>query len=111
MTLLALFGTACTVISGPALAEAKIPNDEVSNIPKKAADNAAIQRVLNGVYQIAGVIAVIVIVVAGLQLVVGGDNPDNAARARMMIIYAAIGLVVVISAFVITQFIIRVGST
>lgn len=93
------------------MAEAKIPNDEVSNIPKKAADNAAIQRVLNGVYQIAGVIAVIVIVVAGLQLVVGGDNPDNAARARMMIIYAAIGLVVVISAFVITQFIIRVGST
>lgn len=90
--------------------EAKIPSGEVSNIPKKAADNAAIQRILNGIYQIAGVVAVIVIIIAGIRFITGGDSPDTVASARKAIIYACVGLVVVASAFVITNFIVGRAS-
>lgn len=76
-----------------------------------AADNTALKNILNGVYQIAGVVAVIIIIIAGVRMITGGDNPDSVATARRAIIYAAAGLVIIISAFVITQFVISAGST
>lgn len=82
-----------------------------AGVSKKAANNNALKNILNGVYQIAGVVAVIVMIVAGIRMITGGDNPDNVATARKMIIYAAAGLVIIISAFVITQFVINAGST
>lgn len=82
-----------------------------AGVPKRTADNNAFKSILNGVYQIAGVIAVIVIIIGGIRFIVGGDNPDNVATARRMIIYASAGLVIIISAFVITQFVINAGST
>lgn len=109
-TLLTLFGALCTSIITPVTLEAKIPSGEVSNIPKKAANNAAIQKILNGIYQIAGVVAVIVIIIAGIRFITGGDNPDTVASARKAIIYACVGLVVIASAFVITNFIVGRAS-
>ncbi len=109
-TLLTLFGVLCTTAMASTTLEAKIPSGEVSNIPKKAADNAAIQRILNGIYQIAGVVAVIVIIIAGIRFITGGDSPDTVASARKAIIYACVGLVVVASAFVITNFIVGRAS-
>ena len=87
-------------------AVAKIPSSEVGNVPKKVANNAALERILNGVYQLAGVVCVLVIVIAGLRFIIGGDNSDAVASARKAIIYACVGLVIIASAFVITQFII-----
>lgn len=75
------------------------------------ADNNALGKLLNGVYQIAGVVAVLTLIIAGLRMITGGDNPETVATARKAIIYACVGLIVIISAFVITQFVISVGST
>lgn len=104
--LLALFGGLTVGLVAPLMVEAKIPSSEVSNVPKKVANNAAIQRILNGVYQIAGVVAVLVIIIAGIRFITGGDNSDTVASARKAIIYACVGLVVIASAFIITNFIV-----
>lgn len=74
-------------------------------IPTGTAD-ATIGGVLNLVYFIAGLIAVLVIVFAGYTFATSSSNPGAIKNAKNMILYAVIGLVVVILAFVITQFII-----
>lgn len=60
--------------------------------------------VLNFVIGFVAVIAVIIIVVAGINMTVSQGEPGKVAKARNMIIYAAIGLVVAILAFAIVNF-------
>lgn len=47
---------------------------------------------------IAGVVAVIMIIVAGMQYVLSGGDTQKTARARGMIVGAVVGLVVIVSA-------------
>jgi len=63
-------------------------------------------NILNLFYFVTGIVAVIVIIVAGFTMTVSGNNPTNVAKARNAVLYAAIGLVVVLSAFSITHFVI-----
>lgn len=67
--------------------------------------NTVLGKVLNLFYFITGVAAVIVIIVAGYYFTVGGNNPSTVSRAKNAILYAVIGLVIVISAFAITNYI------
>jgi len=60
--------------------------------------------ILNFVIGFVAVIAVIIIVVAGINMTVSQGEPGKVAKARNMIIYAAIGLVVAILAFAIVNF-------
>ncbi len=68
--------------------------------------NTVFHNVLNLVYFLAGTVAVIVIIIAGFSFTVSGSNPSAIAKARNAILYSVIGLVVVLSAFVITQYVI-----
>lgn len=74
-------------------------------IPRVEADSTALKNALNTVYTWAGIVAVLVIVIAGYFFVLSRGDSNQTARARNAIISAAIGLVVVLFAFVITQFI------
>lgn len=74
------------------------------NIPT-ATSNDILVNILNVVYMVSGVVAVIVIIIAGFTFVTTGSDPAAVAKARNTILYAVIGIVVIISAFVITQFI------
>lgn len=76
-----------------------------NNIPALTG-NQVLQNGLNLTYFIAGVIAVIVIILAGLSYVTSGNDAAAVSKAKNAILYAVIGLVVVMSAFVITQFVI-----
>ncbi len=67
--------------------------------------NAAIGGILTTVYAWAGIICVLVIVIAGLLYTTSAANPSHTKRAREAIIYAVVGLIVIMMAFVITQFI------
>lgn len=84
--------------------DAKIPTDKINNLPTSSANNV-LSGGLNAVYFIAGIVAVVVIVVAGYFFVTSTGEPEKVAKARNTILYAVIGLVVIISAFVITQFV------
>lgn len=67
--------------------------------------NVAIAGILSTVYVWAGIIAVMAIVIAGIFYTTSGANSSNTKRARETIIYSVIGLIVIIMAFIITQFI------
>lgn len=75
------------------------------NIPTASADQV-VAGVLNTVYMIGGITAVITIIIAGYLYSISDGKPDHTAAAKNTIIYALIGLIVIGSAFVITQFII-----
>ncbi len=66
-----------------------------------------LQNGLNLAYFIAGIIAVIVIIVAGLNYTTSGGDSGKVAKAKNLILYSVIGLVVIIIAFALTNFIIE----
>lgn len=67
--------------------------------------NATVGNILNVVYTWAGIVCVLVIVIAGLFYVISTGNATTTKRAREAILYAIVGLVVIMMAFVITQFV------
>ena len=74
-------------------------------IPTNSADSV-ITNLLNVVYFAAGMVAVIVIIVSAFFYVVSQGDAGKIKRAKDGILYSVVGLVVVMVAFVITNFII-----
>jgi hypothetical protein len=77
--------------------------DKSTNSPVRVVLHDAI----NIITAIAGFVAVIMIVVSGLQMVSSNGNPEKISTARNTIIYACIGLVVIALARIIIGFIIN----
>jgi len=62
---------------------------------------------LSAVYGIAGVIAVVVIMIGGVRYVLSQGESDRLKQAKDMILYAVIGLVITLLAFAITVFVVE----
>lgn len=86
------------------LAAAKIDAGSVG-IPEVSA-NHVLSGILQTVYFVAGIAAVIVIIIAGIFYAISNGEPAKVKLAKDSIMYAIVGLVVVATAFVITNFII-----
>ena len=84
-------------------------NADELNIPRSD-PNTVLQNGLNIAYFVAGLTAVLVIVIAGFTLTAAGSDPATVTKAKNSILYASIGLVVVIFAALITQFLIGRAS-
>ena len=84
---------------------AKIPAGGETGIPKVEADSA-LTGILNVVYLAAGIVAVIVIIISGLFYSISQGDASKIKRGKDGILYAVVGLVVIMLAFVITNFII-----
>ncbi|RLC39032.1 hypothetical protein DRH27_00715 [Candidatus Falkowbacteria bacterium] len=54
-----------------------------------------------------GIIAVVVILIGGFQWMTAGGNEDKVASAKKMIIAGAIGLIIILAAYAIVQFVIN----
>jgi hypothetical protein len=54
---------------------------------------------------VAGLVAVIMIIIAGFTYATAGGNAEGTKNARNRIIYAAVGLVIIASAWSITRFV------
>lgn len=52
---------------------------------------------------VAGFVAVVMIVISGIQFITSSGNPEAASAARNRLVYALIGFVVIILAFAILQ--------
>lgn len=74
-------------------------------IPDQDFGVGSFNSILNVVYMIAGVVAVVVGVIGGILLTTSSGDPNKAAKARNTIVYSAIGLVVTAAAFSITSFV------
>ncbi len=85
-------------------ADAKL---HVTGLPNATAgsENTVLSGLLNTVYAAAAIVAVVVIIVAGLYYTMSHGQPDQIKRAKNAILYAVIGLIVVIAAFAITWFV------
>lgn len=79
----------------------------VNNIPTLSASDF-ITNALNITYYLLGAIAVIMIIVAGITYVISAGNSSAVAKAKNTITYAIVGLIVVILAFVITNYVVGV---
>ena len=78
---------------------------DVKNLPTLSGDEL-LQNGLNLFYFVAGIVAVIVIIVAGIMYASSGGDAGSVTKAKNLILYSIIGLVVIFSAFVITNFVI-----
>jgi hypothetical protein len=80
-------------------------SDSVNNLPTgKASDVLA--GGLNIFYIAIGVVAVIVIIIAGYMFVSSHGDASSVSKAKSTILYAVVGLIVVMLAFVVTNFVI-----
>ena len=85
-------------------ASAQIDPDCVGVV--KVGANSAITGILNTAYTAAGIVAVVVILISAFFYVTSQGDPGKTKRAKDGILYAVVGLVVIMMAFVITNFVI-----
>lgn len=74
-------------------------------IPDANADTL-LSNGFNTVYFIAGALAVIVIIVSGIFYVISNGDAGRVAKAKNYLTYAIVGLIVVMLAWAITNFVI-----
>jgi len=72
------------------------------NIPTGGADDL-LTNGLNLVYFLAGAVSVIVIIVAGIMYTTSNGDAGRVAKAKNLLTYSIVGLVVVLLAFTITS--------
>lgn len=65
----------------------------------------AVGKIMSAIFGVMGSLAVIMVIVGGLQYVLSSGDPKRTARAKETILYAAIGVVISISAYAIVTFI------
>lgn len=70
---------------------------------KNATDNAF--NLINVAIGVAGIVAVIMIVIGGQRYIVSAGDPGKMKQAKDMIIYSIIGLIVALLAFAIINFV------
>lgn len=75
-------------------------------VPKTPAGTVQLQNIVNTVLGVTGAIAVLIIVLAGFRLITSQGDPGAVTTARNAIIYALIGLVVIMFAFAIVNFVV-----
>ncbi len=76
-----------------------------SGIPTMSGDEL-LKNGLNLTYFLAGVIAVITIVIAGIMYTSSSGDAGRVAKAKNLLLYSIVGLVLVLVAFTITNFVI-----
>lgn len=75
------------------------------DLPTQSADEL-LKNGLNLAYGIAGILAVVVIILGGLTYVTSAGNSTSVTKAKNTILYAVVGLIVVIFAYAITNYVI-----
>jgi hypothetical protein len=75
------------------------------NIPPLSGDQV-LQNGLNLAYFVMAIIAVIVIIVAGIMYATSSGDSASVTKAKNMILYSVVGIVVILAAWAITNFVI-----
>lgn len=87
----------------------KFVDGDASGIPGVNLTQAQITSVFNGVLMLAGAVAVVFIVLGGIKYSISQGEPGDTKKAKETIIYALVGLVVVMLAFsIVNLFVTRV---
>jgi hypothetical protein len=84
------------ICSGKGADSAVCKDKDPSGNPLTGGDGA-IMKIANIIAVVAGVGAVITIIVAGIRFIVGGGDSNAVAGARRAVIYALLGLVIIVT--------------
>jgi len=77
----------------------------IDGIPKNSA-NTVLTNALNVGYYAVGLIAVVMIIISGFTMVTSAGEAEAIKKAKNTILYSVIGIIFVLLAFVITNFVI-----
>ena len=81
---------------------------DISGVPQGATGSSSeLQHILNLAFMVAGAIAVLIIVIAGFRYIISQGDSSTVASSKNAIIYAAIGLAVVMFAAAIVNFVVK----
>jgi uncharacterized membrane protein YidH (DUF202 family) len=73
-------------------------------IPQVAATHSELTTILNIAIGIIAAVSVLFIMIGGLRYILSDGDPQKASKAKNTIIYAAVGLIIAISAEAIVAF-------
>lgn len=73
--------------------------------------NTALEKIINIISIIVGVVAVIMIIYGGFRYIVSGGTAEKVTSAKNTILYGLIGLIIVALAQVIVRFVLKETST
>lgn len=91
-------------------ADPELQNYEVCQGLNAYAEQTAIStvgNVLNTIYGVVGILAVVVIIISGIQYIISQGAPDKIIKAKKALSGSVIGLVICLSAFGITNLILK----
>ena len=89
---------------GEGFDKTKVLKGDTSN--KDKASDASMQNAFNTAFIWAGMICVVVIIISGLTFITAAGNPGTLSKAKSALIYACVGIIVIISAALIVNLII-----
>ncbi len=95
------------ILAATKISTSETGSDTEVRISGEAKNINSFANILNTVYFWAGVVAVIVIIVAGFYYTLSQDNSQQVSRAKNAILGATIGLVVIFVAYAITTIVIE----
>ena len=64
-----------------------------------------IQNILNWIFGVIGIVAVIMIIIGGFNMMISSGDPGKVKKGKDTILYGIIGLIVAILAFAIVNFV------
>jgi len=94
-----------TMIAMPLLAAAQfqVPEAGGTGLPNQARISEILITIINILLAIAGLVAVIFLIVGGFRYITAGGNEEASEAAKKTITNAIIGIVIIILAFVIVR--------
>lgn len=63
-------------------------------------------NIINRIFWTVGVLAVVMIIVAGVQMITSAGDPGAVTKAKRTLVYSIVGLIVAVLAYAIVNFII-----
>ena len=83
---------------------------EVPDIGGVTDPRTGVIKILKGILNFLALIAVIVIVIAGIRLVVSSGDEGAVDKAKKTILYAIVGLILILLASAIVEFVVEIAS-
>jgi len=102
------FAAGYDICSDPDIAKDHVACADTETGKDKTQTNLAnrVSTILNTVYLVVGILAVIFIVYAGIRYVTAVGQADKVKLAQKQLTYAIVGLIVALMAFAITRFVV-----
>lgn len=83
------------------------PTKQQLGLPDVSASDATGKKIFSIVFGVSAAIAILIIIISALNLTKSDGNPEEISKAKKGIIYALVGLLIVLSAETIVFFVMR----